>query len=106
MSNPMSSAQQGKEAIDAAIKSTVVRLFGDDAIERIEVRLAEDQAGDDTIFVTIFLKTVQENMPASRLGDTIAAIAESLQRIGVRNFPFVTFLAPGYEHAEDTRPAA
>lgn len=93
--------------VERTIRSTVVRLFGEDVVDRVELRRPEDPMSDDTLFVTIFLKADRGDPPASRLGDTIVALSESLKDVGVKNFPFVTFVAPGYEHAqEDARPAA
>ena len=90
--------------VEAAVRAAVLRLFGENAIDRIVVRSPEDQPSDDALYVTIFLKTARAKVPESRQTDTIAAIAEALQGIEVTNFPFVTFLAPGYEHAsEDTQ---
>jgi hypothetical protein len=56
--------------------------------------------------VTIYLKAAQERMSGSRLLDTIAAAATALREIDDDRFPYVTFLAPEDEPAEDTRPAA
>jgi hypothetical protein len=45
-------------------------------------------------------------MPGSLLLDTIAAAAMALRENDDFRFPYVTFLAPEYEAAEDTRPTA
>jgi hypothetical protein len=91
---------------ETVAKSAIVRLFGEDAIDQIDVQATEDQAGEPGLFVTIFLKTPQETISGAPLLDTIAEISEGLRGIEDFRFPYVTFLAPGYEHAEDTRPAA
>ena len=89
------------------MKATVVRLFGEDAIDRIEVFPTEDQAGEDGLSVTVFLREPNAYVSGARLGDTLVAVSEALRDIDDLRFPYVTFLAPGYEHAEDDeRPAA
>lgn len=87
------------------VKSAIVRLLGENTIDHIEVRPVEDQAGEPGLAVTIFLKAPGERMPGSILLDTIAAAATALREIDDLRFPYVTFLAPEYEAAEDTRPA-
>jgi hypothetical protein len=101
----MSQSQNGRE-VDAIVRSAVVRLFGEDAIDSVEVRRAEDEAGQPALSVTIFLTEPRRRMSGSNLLDTIAEIGSALREVGDDRFPYVTFLAPGYEHAEDTRPAA
>jgi hypothetical protein len=54
--------------------------------------------------VTIFLKAARQRMSGSRLLDTIAEVATALRGIDDFRFPYVTFLAPEYESAEDTHP--
>jgi hypothetical protein len=89
-----------------AIKSAIGKLFGNAAIENIDVRPGEDHTGGPALFVTIYLKAQQKRMSGSRLLDTIAAATTALREMGDERFPYVTFLAPEDEHAEDTRPAA
>jgi hypothetical protein len=101
----MSQSARDQEA-DEAIRSAVLRLFGEGAIEHIEVRPVEDQAGEPGLSVTIFLKAARERMPGSLLLDTIAAAATALREIDDVRFPYVTFLAPEYERAEDTKPSS
>jgi hypothetical protein len=102
----MSQSRRDQEA-EAAAKSAIVRLFGEDSIDHIVVFPTEDQTGEDGLSVTIFLKTAGESVSGARLADTIAAVSEALRDIDDFRFPYVTFLAPGYEHAEeDPRPAA
>ncbi|HXZ15857.1 MAG TPA: hypothetical protein VEH77_07805 [Roseiarcus sp.] len=96
----MSQSQRDQEA-EAVAKSAVVRLFGEDAIDRIDVFPTEDQAGEQGLSLTIFLKTAGEVVSGARLADTLVAISEALRDIDDHRFPYVTFLAPGYEHAED-----
>ncbi len=45
-------------------------------------------------------------MPGRILLDTIAEITTALREIDDFRFPYVTFLAPEYERAEDTNPAS
>ena len=101
----MSQSRKDEEA-EGVAKSAVVRLFGQEAIDHIEVFPTEDRDGDDGLSVTVFLKTARETVSGTRLIDTIAAVSEALEEIGDRRFPYVTFLAPGYEHAEDDRRSA
>jgi len=96
----MSQSQRDQRA-EAVAKSTIVRLFGEDAIDRIEVFPTEDQAGEDGLSVTVFLRRAHEEVSGARAIDAIAAISEALEDVGDARFPYVTFLAPGYEHAED-----
>ena len=93
------------QVVDEVVRSAIVRLFGEDAIDRIEVRPAEDSAGEAALSVTIFLRAARRRMPGARLLDTIAEVATALREIGDYRFPYVTFLAPEYESAEDTHPA-
>ncbi len=95
------------KAAEAVAKSTIVRLFGEQSIDRIDVFPTEDSSGEEGLSVTVFLKSADENVSGSRLGDAIVAVSDALNDIDDRRFPYVTFLAPGYEHSEaDTRPAA
>lgn len=88
------------------VNSAILRLFGADAIDRVQVRPAEDSTGESALSVTIFLREARRRMPGSRLLDTIAEVATALRKIGDYRFPYVTFLAPDYESAEDARSAA
>ena len=96
----MSQARKDQEA-EAAAKAAVVRLFGEDAIESIEVSPTEDYSGENGLSVTIYLREYKARVGGDRLLDTIVAISNALREIDDDRFPYVTFLAPGYEHAED-----
>jgi hypothetical protein len=101
----MSQSPKDQE-VDATVRSAIVRLFGEEAIDRIEVRPAEDSSGEATLSVTIFLREARRRMPGSRLLDAIEEVSTALRETGDYRFPYVTFLAPDYEGAEDIRPAA
>jgi hypothetical protein len=102
----MSSLERDQKA-ETDVKSAIALLLGKDAIDHIEVRPVEDQAGEPGLAVTIFLKSApREPMPGSLLLDAIAAAAMALRENDDFRFPYVTFLAPEYEAAEDTRPTA
>lgn len=96
----MSQARRDQEA-EAVVKAAVARLFGEEAIDRIEVFPTEDQAGEAGLSVTVFLREPNAYVSGARLGDTLVAMSEALREIDDTRFPYVTFLAPGYEHAED-----
>ena len=51
----MSQAQRDQEAV-AVVKAAVLRLFGDEAIDRIEVFPTEDMYGEAGLSVTVFLR--------------------------------------------------
>ena len=89
-----------------AVKTAILALFGPDTIDHIDVLPGEDQAGEPALSVAVFLKAAQRRMSGARLLDTIAAAATALREIEDYRFPYVTFLAPEDESAEDTRPAA
>ena len=101
----MSQARKDEEA-EAAVKSAILGIFENSAIDNIEVGPGEDHTGEPTLFVTIYLEAAQERMSGTRLLDAIAAAATALRGIDDNRFPYVTFLAPEDERAEDTRPAA
>jgi hypothetical protein len=94
------------EQAETAVKSAVLGLFEDVAIESIDVRPGADHSGEPALFVNIYLKPTQQRMSGSRLLDAIVAATTALREIDDDRFPYVTFLAPEDEHAEDTRPAA
>ncbi len=94
------------QEVQEVVNSAIIGLIGAEAIDRIEVRPAEDSAGDAALSVTIFLRAPRRRMSGSRLLDTIVEVATALREIGDDRFPYVTFLAPEYESAEDTRSAA
>ena len=96
----MPQARNDQEVAEV-VRSAIVRLFGEEAIDRIEVRPTEDESGEPALSVTIFLKTPRQRMPGARLLDTIEEVSTALREIEDFRFPYVTFLAPGYEHAED-----
>jgi hypothetical protein len=100
----MAYSESDQKAV-AVVKSAIARLFEEGAIDHTEVRPVEDQGGEPGLAVTIFLKAPRERMSGSRLLDAIAAAATALREIDDFRFPYVTFLAPEYETAEDTRPA-
>lgn len=94
------------EKAKAVAEAAVIQLLGQEAIDRIDVFPTEDQAGEPGLSVTVFLKTPRRRMSGSKLLDTIAEISTALRQIDDLRFPYVTFLAPDYEHAEDdARPA-
>jgi len=96
----MSQSRRDQDA-EAVAKSAVLHLFGEDAIDRIDVSPTEDQVGEQGLSVTIFLREPNAYVSGVRLGDTLVAVSEALREIDDLRFPYVTFLAPGYEHAED-----
>jgi hypothetical protein len=100
------SQPRSDEQAEVTIKAAILGLFEDTTIENIEVRPGEDHAGEPALFVTVYLKAAQRRMSGSVLLDTIAAAATALREIDDYRFPYVTFLAPEDERAEDTRPAA
>jgi hypothetical protein len=102
----MSQTRRNEEA-ETVTKLAIARLFGADAIDRIVVFPTEDQAGEEGLSVTIYLRERNAYVSGARLGDTLVAVSDALRDIDDDRFPYVTFLAPGYEHAEgDVRPAA
>lgn len=101
----MTQSRRDQDA-EAAVKTAIFALFGPETIGQIDVLPAEDQAGEPTLSVIVFLRAAQERISGARLLDTIAAAATALREIEDYRFPYVTFLAPEDESAEDTRPAA
>lgn len=101
----MSQSRKDQDA-EEAVKSAILELIGPQTIDRIVVLPGEDNAGEPALGVTVYLKAAQKRMSGTRLLDTIAAAAGALRAIEDYRFPFVTFLAPEDEEAEDTRPAA
>lgn len=101
----MSQSQKDRDS-EAAVEAAIFGLFGDQTIERIAVIPGEDHEGEPAFSVTVFLKPGQNRMSGRRLLDTIAAAATALREREDYRFPFVTFLSPEEEGAEDTRPVA
>ncbi len=101
----MSQSQRDRDA-EAAVKEAVLSLFGPETIERVVVFPGEDEAGEPALSVTIFLRSAQSRMSGRRLLDVIDAAVTALREREDDRFPFVTFLSPEDESAEDTRPAA
>ena len=91
---------------EAVVTSAIVGLFGADAIDRVQVLPADDENGEPSLSVTVYLKAAQRRMSGSQLLDSISAAATELRAQEDFRFPYVTFLAPEDESAEDTRPAA
>jgi len=100
----MSQLQRDSEA-EQAIKSAVLGLFGE-AIDEVEVRAGDDHNEEPAFFVTVFLKAKQKSLSSSQWLDTMEAAMAALRAIDDDRFVYVTFLAPEYISAEDTRPAA
>jgi hypothetical protein len=101
----MAQSQKDKDA-EGVVKASIFALLGRETIERIAVFPVEDQAGEPGLSVTIYLTSGQKRMSGSRLLDTIDAAVTALREREDYRFPFVTFLLPEEEGAEDTRPAA
>ena len=100
----MSQSAKDREA-EAVVRSAIVHLIGEKAIDHVEVRPTEDQAGEPGLAVTIFLKAPRERMSGSLLLDAIAAAASALREIDDFRFPYVTFLAPEYESGRGYGPS-
>ncbi len=101
------SQAQIDQAAEAAARSAIVRLFGEDAIDRIVIFPTEDHSGEPGLSVTVHLREPKAIVSGARLGDALVAVADALRDIDDHRFAYVTFLAPGYEHAaDDERPAA
>jgi hypothetical protein len=96
----MSQSRRDEEA-EAVAKAAIARLFGSDAIDHVDVFPTEDQAGEEGLSVTVFLREPNAYVSGARLGDTLVAVSDALRDVDDLRFPYVTFLAPGYEHAED-----
>ncbi len=100
----MSQASRDQQA-EAAITSAVLALIGAEAIERVNVDTREDYQGGPELSATVYMKAGQERITGTRLLDTIVAAVHALREIDDERIPYVTFLAPEDEYAEDTRPA-
>lgn len=100
----MSQSRKDEVAIQA-IKAAIINLLGP-VIESIEAHTGFDRAGEPLFYVNVFLKSAGSKMTGTRLLDTIAAAATALRELDDDRFPYVTFLEPDANGAEDTRPAA
>lgn len=100
----MSQARRDKD-VEQLIKAAVLGLFGD-VVEEAEVRAGEDPNEKPALFMTVFLKPGQKPLSSAQWLDAIAAANSALRAIDDDRFVYVTFLAPEYRSAEDTRPAA
>jgi hypothetical protein len=101
----MTQSSRDKDAA-SAVEAAILGLFQPETIDQINVRPVEDHTGEAALSVTVFLKAAQKRMSGAQLLDAIAASATALREIDDNRFPYVTFLAPEDESAEDTRPAA
>ena len=101
----MSQAYKDEKA-ETAITAAILGNLKEVAIDNVDVRPGENHDGEPALFVTVNLKAGQKRISGSRLLDAIVAAVNALGEIDDLRFPYMTFLAPDYEHAEDTRPAA
>ena len=101
----MTLSRKDQDAVEV-VKTAILALFEPKTIDHIDALPAENQTGEPALSVTVFLNAPQERMSGAQLLDTIAAAATALREIEDYRFPYVTFLAPEDESAEDTRPAA
>jgi hypothetical protein len=101
----MPKASKDQQA-EAAIKSAILRLIGAAAVERVHVHAGEDYQGEPELSVAIFMKAGQTRITGAQLLDAIVAAVHALREIEDDRIPYVTFIAPEDESAEDTRPAA
>jgi hypothetical protein len=101
----MTLSRKDQDAVEV-VKTAILALFEPKTIDHIDVLPAENQTGEPALSVTVFLSAPQERMSGTQLLDAIAAAATALREIEDYRFPYVTFLAPEDESAEDTRPAA
>jgi len=92
------------EETDRAIKSAVLSLIDQSAVDHISVTAGEDSAGEAALFVTVYLRDGRARPTAGKSIDMIQAMGDALLDLGDDRFPHLSFSAPGDEPSEDTRP--
>jgi hypothetical protein len=94
------------EEAERAITSAVLHLIEKSAVDEVRVSSAEDQEGEQALFVAVRLKSKQARPSGAVSIDLLKAMRDALQAIDDDRFPYLSFIAPGDEPAEDTRKIA
>ena len=94
------------QVAENVVKKAIFHLFGRSMIDKVDVIPATNEDGEAALSVVIYLTATQKPMAGAQLLDTIAEASTALRGVEDYRFPYVTFLVPGDESAEDTRPAA
>ena len=100
----MRNAVKAVEA-EQAIKTAALGLIDPSTVDHITVTSDEDAFDEPVYFVTVFLRDRRDHPSAAKSIDMIKAMREALFKLGDDRFPHLSFLAPGDEPSEDTRPA-
>jgi hypothetical protein len=90
---------------ERAIKTAILGLISESAVDHISVSAGDDSAGEPLLFVTIYLRDGRDRPSAAKSIDLIKAMRDALSDLGDDRFPHLSFSAPGDEPSEDTRPA-
>ena len=90
---------------EQAIKDAALGLIDASTIDHITVT-SDDAAFDEpSYFVTIFLRDLHDQPSSARSIEMVGAMRDALFKLGDDRFPHLSFLGPGDEASEDTRPA-
>ena len=92
------------EETERAIKSVVLGWIDRSAVDRISITPGEDNAGESSLYVNVYLRDDRSWPTAAKSIDLIIAMRDALRDLGDDRFPHLSFSAPGDEPSEDTRP--
>lgn len=98
MREPVKDAEQ-------AIKAAALGLIDPSRVDHITVTSDEDAFDEPSYFVTIFLRDLRDQPSSAKSIEIVRAMRHALFKLGDDRFPHLSFLAPGDEPSEDTRPA-
>jgi len=89
---------------ERAIKSVILGLIDDSAVDHITLTSDDDASCDPSFFVNVYLRDGRNRPSAAKSIDIIKAMRDALFALGDDRFPHLSFSAPDDEPSDDTRP--
>jgi len=89
---------------ERAIKAAVYKLIDKSVIEDVTVTASDDQSGEPSLFVTVYLRDGRDRPHAKIAIELVTAMRHALYDVDDERFPYLSFSAPDDEEAEDMWP--
>lgn len=91
---------QRDSAARAVLTETIRKWFDAASLDEIEFSFGVDHLGENTIFVSVWLKAGKDRLAPAKSVDLQLALRDALEQVGDDRFPYLAFSAPDDDFAQ------